>query len=404
MLNYRWKGLDSIGRGRCGWLAADSPEHLRENLLSQKIALLEYHKENRIYTWIKNALSRQISPKQLYEFFDHLSILVASGIPLVETLRLCSRQVSNKKLQNIIIQLKHDVSSGNSFSAAIKKCDKVFDPFIFHLIKAGEESGKIDVVLSRISERIKSRIQLQEKFRQASLLPALTLLFALTIILGIFIFIIPQFAELFSSMNKPIPSLTSTIISASILLRTNECFVILASLPMVFLIIKHLPIFKKLKPIKDKLLFKTIFIGNIIQLSEITNFLETVSMILKSGIPVSNAVKIACNSLSTNIYQEKVARVSTAIAQGKSFEQALIEGSRKYFPDNLVSMVSVGEQSGNLTKMLDKSVIFFQASLQTKIQFLTTILQPILLIIVGLLIGGLMLSVYLPIFGLADIL
>jgi len=403
MERYAWRGIDVQGKDRKGISCAHSEENLKDLLLKQEIALLNYKLEKEGF--FRNFLSfnRSINQSQKAFFFGQLTILVNSGVELLKALKLVSKQIKSKKLKDVVLQITNDVSKGDSLSKSMQKYGSVFDSSMVHIVRAGENSGKLGFVLQSLTNYLNDRLTLIKRLKYASLLPGITIIFAFLIVLGIFIFVIPQFESLFTAMDQPIPDSTKIVMKISSFLRSQNAFFGFLIFLSLLLFFRVALCFDKVKKLKDKFVLHIYFLNKIFLLFDLIAFLQILSMFLKSGVPLKGALELGAETVKNNYFKEKIYIVLDCVVEGQSLEDALNHVGQKFFPDNLLAVVNVGENAGNLDFMLQKAADFFQEELKNKLQVLTTIFQPALMIIIGLLIVFLMLSVYLPIFNMASL-
>jgi type IV pilus assembly protein PilC len=403
MNKYVWKGIDSAGENKKGIIFASSSEHLKNLLLEQNIALFEHKvkKENQFKNFLN--FSSKVSLEQKVFFFEQLWILINSGVELLKALQLVGKQTKSKKLNQITSQLSNDIQKGEAFSAALQKYNAIFSPTTIYLTKAGENSGQLGFVLEKISQHLKRQLKLKKRLKQAATMPMITLTFALLIVWGIFMFAIPQFETLFNSMGGQIPSTTKTIINISHFLQSNNFLFLFIGFCLSATLIK--PILKKqtFQKIKDFFVIKIIFINKLYILYDLISYLQTLALCLKSGIPLKESLESASKGIKNRYFRQKTEQVAQQVTKGESLENSFSQAGEKYFPQNLIAMVSVGEQSGNLDQMLEKTTNIFEQELNNKLRLFETIFQPILMIIIGLVIAFLMLAIYLPIFNMASL-
>ncbi|MFA5074537.1 MAG: type II secretion system F family protein [Candidatus Babeliales bacterium] len=404
MKKYYWWGMDSYGKNKKGFLLANSQEDLKTILLKQNIALLKY----KIYEqdfWQKFIyFGTKISLAQKSFFFYQLSVLINSNIGLLKAFELIEKQIKNKKFKKIINLINQSICNGESFSASLGQHNKTFNPFMINIIKSGEDTGKLGFALQNLSDSLNSTLTLRKNLIDVALFPIITLVFALFTILGLFIFVVPQFADFFVSMDKQLPNSTKFIIKLSNFFRSLNIFWVLIIFIFLYILIKFLFRISKIKYLKDKFLLKIFFLGKICLFYDLIAFLQIVSNLLSTGIPLRQALELAEKSIKNSFLKEKINLVTNFVTQGKSLHNSLILVGDAIFPDDLVAIVNVGENSGNLDSMLQRAAIVLQEDLNKKLKILTTLLQPFLMFIIGLLIVFLLLSVYLPIFNMANLI
>lgn len=401
MNSFFWNGIDRLGNDRKGILLASSEQQLKDMLLDQGIALLKYKHKREKFSFLKFIFQKKVSLTKKAFFFEQLFVLIDGGVNLLEALKLVCSQIRSKRLKNVILKIINQIRSGNSFSDALEKQGMIFDSFIVHMVRAGENSGKLSFVLERISGYLNSRLKLVKHLKHAAFAPCLTLFFAVFIFLGIFIFVIPQFEFFFNSMGKQIPAMTKFIIGLSSFFRSFAFIPIFIIVLFSLLLVKGILGFVSVNKIKDKVFLKIYFLGKIFLLYDLISFSQILSMSLKSGINLKEALRFSSKVARNSVFVENVRLLESQIERGQSFAESLKFARNKIFPDNFIAIVQVGEQTGKLDLMIQKSVFFFQEELNRKLKLLVNAFQPIIMIIVGLLIFFLILSVYLPIFNMA---
>jgi type IV pilus assembly protein PilC len=402
MKKYLWKGIDRSGENKKGVSFAQSREQLTNLLLEQGVALLacKIEKES---LFKKISFSKKVSLEQKVFFFSQLAVLIENGVELLKALKIVVKQLESKKFKKIVLLIIDDVASGAAFSDSLEKFPDVFSSHMIYVIRSGEHSGKIDFILRNLANYLNERLALKNKFKKAALLPFITLSFAFFIIWAVFIFVIPQFESLFTSMGKQIPASTQFVMSISNFLRSNGFLILLCIFILIVLFLRLLFQQEGMKKIKDKFVLKIYLLNKIFLLSDLISFLQSLSMFLSSGVTLGKALELSANTVQNSYLREKVFQLKEYIVQGRSFEDALTAIGPSFFPENLVAVVSVGEQTGNLDVMLQKAALFFQEDLSNSLQFILTIFQPALMIFIGLIVAFLMLAVYMPIFNMASL-
>jgi type IV pilus assembly protein PilC len=403
MKKYIWRGINIEGQNKRGVLIAASQEHLKDLLLERGVALLNSKVSKSISLNKFLHVKIKIGAKEKVFFFSQLAVLINSGVDILKSLHLLFRLIKSNKLKKITKILINDVASGKSFSDSLQKHSSFFNNFMVQAIKAGEGSGRFGEVLQNLSNYLNDRIDLQKRLKHAVLLPGITLSFAILIMFGVFVFVIPQFEALFISMEQPLPDSTILVIRMSRFFRSQSMFFYGLSFLGLILIARMGLAFDCAKKLKDKIILNFWFLGKILLLSDIISFLQNMVMFLKSGVQLRTALDLSAQTVKNRHIKEKIFLLSSYVSQGKSLEESLMFVGNKYFPDNLVAVVSIGEQAGNLDLMLERATKFFQEELKSKLQFVLVVLQPALMVVIGALIVFLMLSIYLPIFNVASL-
>lgn len=395
MPRYIWKGITLSGSAQRGTLDAESPEQLKEQLLTSGIALLFCAEQRHRLAWLIN---RQTSSHSaLTTFFEYLLHLLESGVSLPKALDLVSSQVDHHHLALSCKQITTHVNKGEPLSTALKRYPTTFTPLMVQLIAAGEKTGKLTTALTYLCTYLKEHNKFKKALVQAALFPLFTITFAVIILLGILLCIVPQFEQFFSSLDKTLPPITQALLNTSSWLRSWYSIVAAVSICAGLLIAK----FYAPKNTMAEYMAKAPFIGNIIATANLITTLRMLSLFLKAGIPLKDALETIASSLKNQLFKRKITTITNALVAG----QGLITQLPTLAPDNdteiLKTFVALGEQTGKLDVMLDKATTIFEEKLNKKLELFALFFQPALMIAVGLVIALIMAAVYIPLFNLA---
>lgn len=402
MPDFFWKGIDSEGKSLSGYRVAENIDALKNQLLTSNIALLSASSQRSLMFRFNDLFfGKRLSTYEFVAFFEQLSVLIGGGVELLVALRTISSQTQNYKVKNIVDIIKTEVEHGNHLSVALIKVPDIFDEFIIEMIKVGEASEKLALVLTELAEYLKKNYELRRDLINSAAVPLFTLCFAFAIILAIFVGVVPQFQHFFGSLGKNIPSSTQKLLAISNFLRSRCALFCVGGLIFFILVLIFAAGKVKIKKFKDFIFLRCPFIDRLIVLSDLTSFLQSLSLLLKSGLPLRDAILTARSSVGNYYLKEKIACVADQLIQGKSFADSLdcLQGLYKY--EMLASLVSVGEQAGNLDVVLAKASQFFGNELKRTTALMTSFFQPLLLVIVGIIVGILVWIIYLPIINLA---
>ncbi len=376
---------------------SDSQELLRTQLLNNGVALLDCSIADK-KRW---EISRRLSQYDFINFFDQMAMLLDGGVDLLSAIRTIEQQEQNNKLRDILGSIRIDLQNGNSLSVALSKHNKIFNDFINQMVEVGLRSGQLGFVLAQISLHLKKNQQLKKDLYNAALMPMVTVFFALLIVIVILIVVVPQFELFFSSLGKQIPASTRRIIGVSKFLRSWRAGIALITAVTSFFGLMFLLGKKRVRHIKDLILISLPYVKNLVELSNFTHFLQALTVLLKSGIPLKDAVICARDSMSNEYLRSGVNAAIDNITRGRTLSDSIGLLPSFYRQATLVALITVGEQTGALADVLGKATESFQEELKRFVLILTSLFQPILLITVGLIIGILIWMIYLPIFNLA---
>lgn len=389
MPHYRWHGINLNGSPASGKQFAATQEALNAALQKQHIALLEAHPIQS-----NNTLTLQ----QLHIFFDELATLSASGIPLSAALATMSSMHTKTPLEHLCTQLITSLEQGLSLSNSIELAHFPVHNSYTALIHTGEITGQLSIVLRALADHYAQCIRLHNEIRAATIVPTLTLVFSLFIITGIMLIVVPQFGQLLSNFDKPIPSATKTLLYISAQLRSWQGISWLAGL----IIISYSLILR----IRRSTRITKIIITKIplYKLYTLTNSLLIIRLCITVGMPITNALAIASKATDDPLLQHELAIILQQLQHGASLSLAITQLNSAYFSPDIQALIHLGEQTGNLASFISKAQLAVYKKLQTQLAFITNIIQPALIIVVGVIIGALLIILYLPIFSLASAL
>lgn len=392
---FKWYGSDLYGNEYRGLDFAISQSALEKLLKSHDISLIESITVQYVSFFKKIKLSQRVL------FFKDLAILLDSGIVLPQALKIISEQLKGS-LKIITDELVLSINEGVSFSDAIKNYDKVFNSLEIYMIQAGQESGNFSEALSMLAQYLENKDNFEKKLRSALFVPILTFIVFLLIAGLIFLFIIPSFSNIFDSFNKKIPYITNLLITFSnffkdwLLTIILGMFIALASLTLFF----KCPLGKR---VRDYIFLKIPFFNRIIIYSNLACFFQAASLLIFNGLHVIKAILISNNSISNYYIKQSIEYSVKDINEGSPLATAFNKNCNN-FPCDIIAMVNVGEESAKLDFIFKKIGNICNARSDRLLSFFITILQPILVIILGILTAILIFAIYLPIFNLVNVI
>lgn len=397
MAYFKWRGIDMTGTIRVGKTFARSEKDLNSMLLDREIALLS---QTPVRPWL---FARSIRLDAKIHFFRQLAVLLDAGVMLPEALQILGSLVSNMRLREVIASIASDVQEGLPLSDSLQGYPDIFDSLMVRMIRIGQEAGRLGHALEQLGDYLETTQAFRKKLKSAAILPLLTFAFFLAITFAIFVFVIPQFADIFRSMKKELPQITTIVIKISSVLRSNIVIFIAIGLILLVLSIRQYMKSPHGKITIDKLVLRVPGFGDLVKNSSLVYFLHSVSMLLGSGVRLLQAMNISNCSVKNSVVHAQVAQIEKEVAAGSSLSQSMNRIPGSLFEQDLVAITKVGEESGRLGPMLKKAAAIYQAKVDRSIAFFTTIFQPLLMIILGLMITMLIFAIYLPVFSLSNI-
>ena len=340
----------------------------------------------------------KVTSKDLVVFTRQFSTMIDAGLPLVQGLTILAEQMENKTFRLILKQITKDVEGGSTLAEALKKHPKVFDSLFVNLVAAGEVGGILDTIMRRLADYIEKSEALKKRIKGAMTYPAVVVFIAILVISVILIFVIPVFQEMFASFGSALPVPTQLVVNMSEFLKGNIHWVIVALVALIFA-------FKKYRNTKggrkttDTIALKLPVFGDLLKKTAIARFSRTLGTMIQSGVPILDSLEIVAKTSGNVVLEEIIFEVRASIAEGQTIADPLSETD--IFPGMVVQMISVGEATGALDTMLNKIADFYDDEVDTAVDALTSMLEPLLMLFLGGAIGGLVIAMYLPIFQMA---
>lgn len=335
--------------------------------------------------------------KQVAIFSKQLATLINAGVPLVQSLNILQKQLENKAFQAIMKTIRTDVESGTPFSEAIAKHPKVFNRLYINLVRAGETSGTLDMVLERIAAFQEKDLALRGKIKSAMTYPVIVLVFAIGITYFLLTTIVPQFANILIQLNAPLPFITRMLMAVSAFLQNSTLIIVAAIVVIVFAYRAYYATPKGRRVIDDIKLRLPIF-GNLIQKSAISSFARTFGLLISSGVNIIESLDITKGTANNAIVEDTIENAKNVVMVGEQMSSSL--ATSRIFPPMVVSMVSIGEETGALDSMLDKVGDFYDREVDEAVEGLTAAIEPLMIVFLGAIVGTIVAGMFLPMFSI----
>jgi type IV pilus assembly protein PilC len=396
MATYVWKGKNRYGDLVGGERVANSVDEVRTVLQKEQIAVSTITTKRKEIT-IPFLKREKVKYKELSVFSRQLSVLIDAELPLIQSLNILAEQTKNKYFNRVITTVREDVEAGSTLNQAMRKFPKAFDDLFCNLIASGEQSGSLDIMLRRLAEFIEKIVKLRSKVRQAMIYPAAIVSFAVLVAIFLLWKVIPVFAQIFLELGAELPSLTSGVIALSQFVQKYIIFIFLGLIALVV----GFGYFRKTQQgrwIVDRWLLKMPLFGDILRKVAISRITRTLSTLVAGGVPMLESLRITSSTSGNVVLEASVMQARQLVSEGKSLTESFKETGE--FPFMLTQMVSVGEATGTLDEMLTKLADFYDEEVDAAVSALLSILEPLLMIFVGGMVGALIVSMYLPIFSL----
>lgn len=393
---YVWEGKTRNGEVRRGEIEAASEAAVNDALKRQQITPVKVKKKA-----VKKGLfggGKKITGKDIVIFLRQFATMIDAGLPLVQCLEILGGQQPNPTLKKILLQVKEDVEGGSTFADALKKHPKTFDTLFVNMIAAGEIGGILDTILNKLGEFLEKSEKLKSKVKAAMVYPVSIIVVAILITSGLLLFVIPIFEKMFADMGGTLPLPTQIVINLSQFLQHNWYFVFGGMWLAVFLFRKYYAS-PKGRAVCDKLFLKAPVAGDLIRKVAVAKFCGTMGTMLSSGVPILDSLDIVSKTAGNFVIERALIETRNAIAEGKTIVEPLEK--TQVFPSMVVQMIAVGEATGALDAMLGKIAEFYEEEVDTAVDGLTAMMEPAIMVVLGGLVGGLIIAMYLPIFSMA---
>ena len=396
MPRFHWKGKNRYGDVVEGVRVARSVDELRLTLEREQITVMDISRKG-IEIQIPFLQRGRVKLKELAVFSRQLSVLIDAELPLIQSLNIMAEQQKNKYFKKVIQEVRNDVEAGSTLNQALKKFPRVFDDLYCNLVASGEQSGSLDIMLRRVAEYLENIVKLRSQVRQAMIYPVAIITFAIIVVIFMMWKVIPVFASIYQELGAELPFLTAGVLALSNFVQKYILFIFIGLIALVFLYryVRRTPPGRKFF---DRLYLRFPLFGNLLEKVGLSRVTRTLSTLLSGGVPMLEALRITSTTANNVIIEEHIMAARKQVSEGMSLTDALRE--QKRFPFMMIQMVGVGEATGTLDEMLGKLADFYDEEVEATVASLLSILEPILLIFVGGLVGSIVISMYLPIFNL----
>jgi type IV pilus assembly protein PilC len=399
---YVWEGRSRKGTIERGEISANNEAAVRLQLRRQQIQAIKIQtKPKDILKRFKFGKGRKVKEKDLVVFTRQFATMIDAGLPLVQCLEILASQQDNATFKGILLKVKGDVEAGSTFAEALRKHPRVFSDLYCNLVAAGEAGGILDTILNRLAAYIEKTMNLKKKVKGAMVYPSVVMSIALIVVAGLLLFVIPVFQKMFADMGGTLPAFTQLVVGLSELMR-KYFLVVAAALVVLFIIFVRWYRTEKGRAVVDHTLLKIPVVGPLIKKVAIAKFTRTLSTMLSSGVPIMEGLDIVARTSGNKTIERAILKTKISIGEGKTIAEPL--GASGIFPPMVVQMVSVGESTGALDSMLSKIADFYDDEVDAAVAALTSLLEPAMMVFLGITIGGMVIAMYLPIFKMASVI
>ena len=401
LTSFAWEGIDRNGRKITGNSQAENATKLRTNLRQQGIAAQKIRRKSTLLSLGQGARKKKITPGDIAVLTRQLSTMLNSGVPLVQAFDIIGRGHENPGMQKLVLGIKEDVEAGVSLSDALRKHPTHFDELVCNLVAAGEQAGVLDTLLDKIATYKEKTESIKKKIKKALFYPTAVLVVAFIVTAILLIFVVPQFEELFRGFGADLPAFTRLVIELSDAFQ-KYWWLILGGIGAAAAAFAQAH--KRSQRVAynvDRVSLRIPIVGSILRKAALARFARTLATMFAAGVPLVDALDSVSGATGNRVYGQAVRGMREEVAAGQPLQWAA--SRTELFPHMMVQMIAIGEEAGSLDAMLAKVADFYEEEVDNAIDSLSSLLEPLIMAILGILVGGLVIAMYLPIFKLGAV-
>ncbi|MGH8139538.1 MAG: type II secretion system F family protein, partial [Steroidobacteraceae bacterium] len=393
---FTWEGKDKRGTRVKGKSLAPDEAALRVELRRQGIAPSRVRKQSQAFR-----AGGKPKAEDIAVFSRQLATMLAAGIPMVQSFEIVGAGHDKPAMQKLILDIKSDIEGGTSLHESLAKHPLYFDDLFVNLVEAGEQAGALESLLDKIATYKEKTEALKKKVKKALFYPAAVLVVALIVTTILLLFVIPQFESLFKGFGADLPAFTQMVINISRFVQKNGLFIamVVGGAGYAFVYFKKRS--RKMRETLDRMMLKFPIIGPILNKSAIARYARTLSTMFAAGVPLVEALESVAGATGNIVYENAVMKMRDEVATGQRLQRAM--EATGLFPNMVVQMIAVGEESGSLDEMSGKVATFYESEVDNAVDAMSSLLEPLIMAILGVLVGGLVVAMYLPIFKLGAV-
>jgi type IV pilus assembly protein PilC len=401
MPTYKYTARDQEGKNVAGRISAESEAMIVAELRKRSLTILDIseEKESAFQKSTKPKRGKKVKPEDLVIFTRQFATMVDAGIPILQSLEALSEQTANLTLKAALTTIREDIQVGSSLSSAFEKHPKIFDQLYVNMIRVGESGGILTTILERVAGYLEKSERLRQKVQGAMIYPAVVVSMAMLITIGLLVKVVPTFSQIYSSLGQKLPVMTQMLIDFSNLLQHDLIFLVAGGFGLVFLF----NMYKKTPAGHiqvDTLLLKMPIFGDLICKVSVSRFCRTFSTLSQSGVPILESLDIVGKTCGNRVIEMLVDEIKVSVKEGESISVPLSKST--IFPLMVTRMIAIGEKSGQLDKMLSKVAEFYDDQVDTAVEGLTKIIEPLIIGFLGIVVGFIVIALFMPILSMTS--
>ena len=394
---FKWEGKDRKGTKITGEIQGSNAALIKNQLRKQGILVTKINKKSSLF----GKRPKKIKPLDIAFFTRQLATMMESGVPIVQAFDIIAEGSENPSMGKLVNQIKTDVAAGNTLADSLRTHPQYFDDLFCNLVESGEQSGRLESLLDRIATYKEKTEALKAKIKKAMTYPISVVVVALVVTAIMLLKVVPSFQSVFASFGAELPSFTLFVIGLSEWLQKWWFVLLIAIIAFGYIYGKAHVSSKKLRDAEDRTLLKAPVVGDIIYQAAVARFARTLSTTFSAGVPLVEALDSVAGAVGNVVFYNAVMKIKEDVSAGSQLNFSM--RTTNVFPSLAVQMAGIGEESGNLDGMLEKVADYYEAEVDNKVDNLTTLLEPMIMCVLGVLVGGLIIAMYLPIFQLGSV-
>ena len=400
MPEYVWTGINKRGDKVSGILEGVNEAAIEQILTRQGIKVLKVKPRPKHISEYLPFLSPRVKLPEIVIFTRQLATMINAGVPIVQALDILRDQTGNITFKKTLREVREDVKAGQTLSEALSKHPKIFDELTVSLTRAGETSGALDVIMNRLADYLEKIMALKRKIKGAMVYPIAVISFAIIVVMVMLVYVIPVFANMFKDAGLKLPLPTLIVINISTALRSYIHWIIIGFILLAFIIVRIRKT-ERGRFATDRFLLRVPVIGDLIRKASIARMCRTLSTLLGNGVPILDSIQIVARVAGNRVIERAILYAREEVSRGRGLADPVEE--TRVFPLIVPRMIAVGETTGALDQMLGKVADFFEDEVDRTVEALTSLLEPLFIIVLGVIIGGLLVAMYLPIFQIGQV-
>jgi len=394
-VSFTWEGRDKRGARIKGKSLAPDEQTLRAELRRQGVAPSRIRKQR------QSLRGGKVNPGDIAVFSRQLATMLAAGIPLVQAFEIVGNGSDKPAMQKLVLDIKSDVEGGTSLHEALGKHPLYFDDLYVNLVEAGEQAGALESLLDKVATYKEKTEALKKKVKKALFYPSAVLGVAVIVTTVLLIFVIPQFESLYKGFGANLPAFTQFVINVSHTVQHQGIFIAMAIGGAAWAFVYFKKRSKAMRELLDRVILKVPVVGPILNKSAIARYARTLSTMFAAGVPLVEALDSVAGATGNIVYENAVRKMRDEVATGQRLQRSM--ENTGLFPNMVNQMIAVGEESGSLDEMSGKVATFYEAEVDNAVDAMSSLLEPLIMVVLGVLVGGLVIAMYLPIFKLASV-